>query len=235
MDEHESDLIVLTVERPDEELFDQSRSLMELAQDYKITSPEEAIEAADDLKAVKALAKEINKKRLAITGPINKALKEVNALFKPAKDWLSEAEKLIKNKLLAFQREQERIARKLQVEADERAREERSKLEEAAIAAEWMGETEEAEELREEVEVQEAPVVVSIAPKIEGITTRITWKGEVTDKLLFVKYIAEKRNDLLELIKIDQSALNAQARSLKEELDIPGIKAVPEETIVARS
>ncbi len=235
MDEHESDLIVLTVERPDEELFDQSRSLMELAQDYKITSPEEAIEAADDLKAVKALAKEINKKRLAITGPINKALKEVNALFKPAKDWLSEAEKLIKNKLLAFQREQERIARKLQVEADERAREERSKLEEAAIAAEWMGETEEAEELREEVEVQEAPVVVSIAPKIEGITTRITWKGEVTDKLLFVKYIAEKRNDLLELIKIDQSALNAQARSLKKELDIPGIKAVPEETIVARS
>lgn len=235
MGEHEIDLMVLTVERPDEELFNQSKYLIELAQDYKITSPEEAIEATDDLKAVKALAKEINKKRLAITGPINKALKEVNVLFKPAKDWLSEAEKLIKNKLLAFQREQERIARKLQVEADERAREERSKLEEAAIAAEWMGETKEAEELREEVEVQEAPVVVSIAPKIEGITTRITWKGKVTDKLLFVKYIAEKRNDLLELIKIDQSALNAQARSLKEELDIPGIKAVPEETIVARS
>lgn len=248
MGEHENDLVVLTVERPDEALFNQSKSLMELAQDYKITSPEEAIKAADDLKAVKALAKEMNKKRLAITGPINKALKEVNALFKPAKDWVSKAEKLIKSKLLAFQREQERIARKLQVEADERARkeqeaarEERLRLEEAAIEAEWMGATEEAEELREEAEVQEevevleAPIVVSAAPKIEGITTRKTWKAKVTDKLLFVQHVANKRNDLIGLIKIDQSALNAQARLLKEDLDIPGIKAVPEETIVARS
>ena len=235
MTEKESNLIELTVERPDEALFNQSKYLMQLAQNYEITSPEMAINAGDDLKAIKTLAKQLNKKRTAITGPINKALKEVNSLFRPAKDWLSQAERLIKSKLLAFQREQDRIARELQAKADEEARKERLKLKKAADLAAMAGMAERAEDLREEAEVQEAPVVVSEAPKLEGIATRKTWKAEVTDKLLFVKHVAEKRNDLLGLIKIDQSALNAQARSLKDSLDIPGIKAVIEETIVARS
>ena len=235
MSEHESNLIELTVERPDEALFDESKRLMELAQIYDIASSEAAVKAGYDLKTVKVLAKQLEDKRTSITKPLNQALREVNALFKPAKDWLKKAEGLIKGKMLEFQREQDRIARELQAKADEEARKERLKLKKAADLAAMAGMAERAEDLREEAEVQEAPVIVSTAPKLEGIATRKTWKAEVTDKLLFVKHVAEKRNDLLGLIKVDQSALNAQARSLKDGLDIPGIKAIIEETIVARS
>ncbi len=235
MNENESNLIELTVERPDEALFNQSKYLMELAQNYEITSPGMAITAGYDLKSIKALAKQLEDKRTAITKPLNQALREVNALFKPAKKWLSDAEMLIKGKLLSYQAEQDRIARELQAKADEEARKERLKLKKAADLAAMAGMDERAEDLREEAGVQEAPMIVSTAPKLEGIATRKTWKAEVTNKLLFVKHVAEKRNDLLGLIKIDQSALNAQARSLKDSLDIPGIKAVIEETIVARS
>ncbi len=193
------------------------------------------INAGDDLKAVKALAKQIENKRTSITKPLNQALREVNALFRPAKNWLKDAEGLIKYKLSKFQREQDRIARELQAKADEEARKERIRLEKKAADAELVKEPERAEVLREQAEIHEAPVIVSTAPKLEGIATRKTWKAEVTDKLLFVKHVAEKRNDLLGLIEINQSALNAQARSLKDGLDIPGIEAVIEETIVARS
>ncbi len=234
MTEKETNLIELTVARPDEALFRQSKYMVELAQNYEITSPEAAELAGYDLKAVKALAKQIEDKRTSITKPLNQALREVNALFKPAKDWLAQAERLLKSKLLKYQSEQARIARELQAKADEEARKERLRLEKKAADAELVKEPERAEVLREQAQIHEAPVVVSTAPKLDGISTRETWKGEVTDKLLFVKHVAEKRNDLLGLIKIDQSALNAQARSLKDSLDIPGIKAVIEETIVSR-
>ncbi len=234
MTEKESNLIELTVARPDEALFNQSKNLMKLAESYKITSPEMAINAGDDLKAVKALAKQIEDKRTSITKPLNQALREVNALFKPAKNWLKKAEGSIKGKMLEFQREQDRIARELQAKVDEEARKERIRLEKKAADAELVKEPERAEVLREQAEIHEAPVIVSTAPKLEGIATRKTWKAEVTDKLLFVQHVAEKRNDLLGLINIDQSALNAQARSLKDALDIPGIEAVIEEKIVAR-
>ena len=234
MTEKESNLIELTVARPDEALFNQSKNLMKLAESYKITSPEMAINAGDDLKAVKALAKQIEDKRTSITKPLNQALREVNALFKPAKNWLKKAEGSIKGKMLEFQREQDRIARELQAKVDEEARKERIRLEKKAADAELVKEPERAEVLREQAEIHEAPVIVSTAPKLEGIATRKTWKAEVVNKLLFVKHVAEKRNDLLGLIEINQSALNAQARSLKDGLDIPGIKAVIEETLVAR-
>ena len=235
MTKKESNLITLTVEHPDEELFRQSENWLEIVESFEITAPDIALNAGESLKKIKALKKQLEKKRTAITVPINQALREVNALFKPAKDWLAQAERLMKAKLLKYQTEQERIARELQAKADEEARKERVKLKKAADLAAMAGMAERAEDLREEAEVQEAPVVVSTAPKLEGIATRKTWKAEVTNKLLFVQHVAEKRNDLLGLIKIDQSALNAQARSLKGGLDIPGIKAVIEETIVARN
>ncbi len=230
----ETDLLVLNVKRPDETLFHDSEAALEIARDRKVTTPEMAIATAEDLKAVKTLAKQLNEKRLAITRPLNDALKEVNALFKPAKEWLKEAEGLLKNKLLDFQNEQERIAREAQAEADAEARKERERLERKAKLASAVGMSEKAEELREKAETQIAPAITSAAPKIAGVTRRETWKAEVTDKAALLKHIVEVRPDLLALVKIDQSALNAQARSLKDELNLPGVKVVKEASIAAR-
>ncbi len=227
------DIVTLTVKRPDEALFKQSTYLLDLAEDYEISTPELAVAAADDLKAVKALAKQLEQKRTAITGPINQALREVNALFKPAKEWLSQAEQLLKGKLLAYQNEQDRIARELQAEADALAKKEQEKLDRRAAKAEAKGKAEKAEALRRVAETTTAPVIESAAPKLSGIATRETWKAEVTDKALLLKHIVNERPDLLPLVEINQSALNAQARSLKNELDLPGVEVKKETSLAA--
>ena len=230
----QTNLVALTIKRPDEALFKSSEAMLETARSYKITTADAALAAGEDLKAIKTLAKQVEDKRTAITGPINDALREVNALFKPAKDWLAQAEKLLKGKLLDYQSEQTRIAREAQAKADEEARKQREKLEQQAAKAEAKGKAEKAEELREQAELREAPVVSSAAPKIEGVSTREIWKAEVTDKLAFLKHVVEKRPDLVALVQLDQGGLNAQARSLKDALDLPGVKAVKESIIAAR-
>lgn len=230
----ESNLVALTVPRPDEALFKRSEQLLVYATARQIVSSEAAIAVGEDLKSIKSLAREIEDKRTSITGPINQALKEVNAFFKPAQEWLTQAERTLKGKLLEFQAEQDRIARELQVRADEQARKEREKLEAQASKAESKGKGERAEELREQAQSKLAPIVSSAAPKISGISTRETWKAEVTDKMAFVKHIIEARPDLIALVLIDQSALNAQARSLKDALNLPGVKAVKETILAAR-
>ena len=235
MKNEESNLIALTVERPDEALFKKSARILDVAKRYKITSPSLSQLAGDDLKEIKALSKELNRKRLEITGPLNQALKKVNDLFRPAKNWLDQAERLMKGKLLSYQTEQELVVLKAQREADEEARKERVKLEKAADLAAQAGMDDRAEELEEQAQVHEAPVIQSAAPKLEGIHTRTTWKAEVTDRLEFLKFVVEKRNDLLLLIEFNQSALNAHARSKKDSLDFPGVKVVKEESITARS
>ena len=227
-------LDVLNIERPDEALFKRSETTLELAKIRTVTTPGGAITVGEDLKTVKRLAKEVNEKRLAITRPLNEALREVNALFKPAKEWLLEAEAILKAKILEFQNEQDRIARELQAKADAEAREEHEKLERTAALADRFGKEEKAEELREEAETQIAPIITSAAPKIAGITRRETWKAEVVDKRALIKHILEERPDLLLLVTINQSALNAQARLLKDDLDLPGIKVSKEASIAAR-
>jgi len=230
----ESNLVVLEVKRPDEALFKSSEDMLDIARDWKITTPETAIAAGEDLKAVKSLAKQVEAKRTAITGPLNKALKEVNALFRPAKGWLKEAEGILKGEILRFQAEQDRIARELQAKVDAETRKEREKLEMKARLAQVVGKDEKAEELLEEAETQIAPVVKSAAPKIAGISTRETWKAEVFDKQALLKHIVEEQPALIVLVKIDQSLLNARARELKDEFDLPGVKAIKESIIATR-
>ena len=121
-----------------------------------------------------------------------------------------------------------------QAKADEEARKERERLEHQAEKAEGKGKIEKAEELRDQAQAQIAPVVSSAAPKISGIVTRETWKAEITDKLAFVRHVVEARPDLIALVLIDQSGLNAQARSLKDALALPGVKAVKETILAAR-
>ena len=233
VDMPEDNLVVLNIKRPDEALFKSSETMLELAKNRTVTTPGGAITVGEDLKTVKRLAKEVNEKRLAITRPLNDALKEVNALFKPAQDWLKQSESLLKGKILEFQNEQERIARELQAKADAEARKEREKLERKARLAEVVRRPEKAEELREEAETQVAPVVTSAAPKISGVVRRETWKAEVTDKQALVKHIVDNQPALLVMVKIDQSLLNARAREMKDKFDLPGARAVKEASIAA--
>lgn len=227
--------LVLKVKRPDEALFKRSKASLSAAQEFEIHTPEDAEDAGAILREVKGLGKELEEKRTSITKPINQALREINALFKPAKAWLADAEQHLKSKMLQFQNEQARIARELQAEADALARKERAKLERRAAKAEAKGKTKKAEALSQVAETTTAPVVKSAAPKVAGIARRETWKAEVMDMEALLVHIIRERPDLLPLVKIDQSALNALARKLEGELHLPGVQAVKEASIAARA
>jgi len=229
-----SEFITLKVERPDEQLFIASEKMLEVAGNWNITTADEAIAAGEDLRTVKQLYKDLESRRTAITGPINKALREVNALFKPAKSWLAQAESILKDGILEFQNEQARIAREAQAKVDAEAAKERKKLERKATVAAAVGMSEKAEELREEIETTVAPVVTSAAPKIEGVVRRETWKAVVVNKAELLLHILEERPDMMPLVSIDETMLTAQARVLKGEMNLPGVRVTKEASIAAQ-
>ena len=230
-----SDTRTLTIQQPDENELRRAEALLSAAGERQILTADDAAAVGDDLKVVKALAKRLEDQRTAITGPLNQALKEVNALFKPAKDWLTTAEGLLKGKLSAYQSEQQRIAAQEQARLAAEANERRKLLAEAeAIAAEpggeWAGEI-----LREEARQPIAAAVVSAPAPPAGISSREVWKAEVVDKAEFLRYALAEGGEVLDMVQLDQAKLNSLARAQKGALSLPGIKAVAETTMVVRS
>jgi len=100
--------------------------------------------AADELKAIKMLQKDVEDQRTAITVPLNTALRGVNDLFRAPKEYLEKAERLIKSAIAKWQTEQERLALAAQREAEEAAQKERERL--AVIQREKEQEQRRAEE-----------------------------------------------------------------------------------------
>jgi hypothetical protein len=164
--------------------------------------------------------------------PARKALdvakKEVLALRDTAKRPYEQLRVEADRACLDFETEQRRIAAAEQARLEEAARkeeEERQLLD--AAAAEEAGDTAAAEEIMAEPLV--APVI-HVAPavaKVEGVTTATRYRAEVVDLLALVRHVAANPH-LVNLLIANGPALNAQARSLRDAMTIPGVKVVKE-------
>lgn len=146
---------------------------------------------------------------------------------------LVEAERIIKRAMTEYLDEQERLARieAARLEAEAKEREESARLEEAA-ALEAAGQHEEAER----VLVEEPPVPAFVPPapvaRVAGVTKREEWVGELVDMKALCKAIGEGKAPST-LVTINQVALNGLARSMKGELNYPGVRAVSRTGIAA--
>lgn len=109
-----------------------AQAALEFIESFQVDSPETFELAGDELRAIKARSKKLEEQRTSITGPINAALRAVNALFAGPADVLADAEGKIKQKMLAYQTEQERLAAEARRRAEEAAAAERKRLEEEA-------------------------------------------------------------------------------------------------------
>jgi len=145
-------------------------------------------------------------------------------------DPIKQAVQTISKKLTVYEREQIRIAEaeaRRKADAQKRIEEEEA-LREAQQLAE-AGQEDEAEAVLEAV--AEAPTpVVQPQPEISrvaGVGSTTRWKAEVTSPILLVRHIANNPG-MVHLIKFDQVALNSLARSQRESLDVPGVRAVSE-------
>lgn len=136
-------------------------------------------------------------------------------------------EKTAKSALITYQRreEEKRLAeqRRLQAEADERARKEAERLAARAEKAELSGKTEKAEVLREQAAEVVAPViqVASATPKVEGASVRKIWRARVVDPQQVPR----------EFLIVNEKALEAYAKATKGAVSVPGVEFYEESSL----
>lgn len=213
---------------------------------------------SDDLKKIKALQKEVEEKRTSITGPLNQAVKAVNDLFRSPKDYLDRAEATLKRSMVAYTTEKNRIAQEERAKAEaERRRleeEERRALEAARLAeqeaheAVAVGDQESAVKAMNEARhaLSQADMVamsanmMAVAPaepelKVSGISTRLTYRAEVTDMMALVRAVAQGTAPI-ECLQADTKFLGQMARAFKKSGQIyPGVQSIEDRSISARS
>ncbi len=210
-----------------------SIELMAQAEHFEITAPTEFEASGELLREIKMKQKEVNDTRTAITDPMNAAKKRVMDLFKPVTERLSAAERTIKAAMSDFTHAEVQRQREAQLELDKAAKVERERLERRAARAAEKGDEAKAEVLEESAAGTYAPAAPE-PTKAAGVHTRTTWRAEVFDK---AKLIAAAAADpaFRGFLQPNMPGLNAMARGFQEKLDIPGVRAVSEETVSARA
>lgn len=231
----------LTLITPEAQAIAQeAENTLGLIQAVRITTPEEAQAAVDHCKEIKAKAKKLEDLRFSMTRPLDDAKKAIMDFFRAPADHLAKCETLLKGSITAFQQEQARVAaaaeqerRRLeQLERERQAEEQRNaeallqQAEEAAAA----GDTATAEALESQaMAVQEvaAPIAVAayVAPeKPRGAAVRKIWKARVIDAALVPE----------EFKIINEKALDAYAKSMKEDAKLPGVEFYSEDSLAIR-
>ena len=229
----------LTQEQQD--LMDKEISpIVELAESLTIKTQDDSNRAQTNLKEIKRRRAMIHEKFDPPVRAAHKAWQAAKSLYNYFVNPFDEAETIIKRKVVTFESEQGRRrqeeARIAEAKRQEAERKEREKLEAQAKAAEEKGKSEKAEALREKAEnVTIAPAFTPpAAPKVEGASFKKVWKGEVTDLLALCKAIAEGRAPA-NLISINQTALNAFAKGVKDTMAVPGLKFFEDTEMAVRA
>lgn len=135
----------------------------------------------------------------------------------------AEPELLIRGKLSAYQREQDRIRREAEAAAAAAARKaaEEAQLQQA-LAAEQSGDAEQAERI---LDAEPVPIVQPVElpepAKLSGVSFVPVWKFEVTD---FVALPNEYK-------AVDSAKLGKVVKALGSATNIPGVRVWPEQSV----
>lgn len=232
-----------------QDLSRRAQSALDMVQSMTIDNAESYGFAGEELQAIKKRGKALEEQRTAITGPLNAALKAVNALFKPAQELLDSAESVIKTKMIGFQRAEEARAAEARRIAEAEAAAERARMQaeadaaaKLAAAAAAAGQAEAAAEAAAQAEAMQlaaqvvtAPVNIAPIVKAAGISkVSVAYKARVTDPMALICHIAQNP-DLARLVDVNTSALNAMAKALEKNLNLPGVEVYTEDRIAARA
>lgn len=209
--------------------------------------------AAQMVVAINARRKALDAEQSALLDPVRETEKRIRGFFRPTLDRLADAETKLKAAMTAYRAEQDRKRRDehavLMAAAEEQARariaaakanlEKSTEAVESAQTAEERAVAERAQ-ARAALEARTAEVVRPMvpapstsAPVAPGVGSRKTWCAEVLD-LRALLIAAIDRDDLMVLISVDQKALDAMARGMKDALNVPGVRAVMKESTVVR-
>ena len=253
--------------KPNDEMLNGVARLEQWGNEIQIVSQDDYAFAAERIKGVKQMRKSIVDFFADTKSKAHDTWKAIVAQEKSFTDKLDAVEKSVKRVMITFteneRRKMEAERQRLQAIADEQARKEREKAEQAAekqraieAAARFK-----AEKLRKEgdekaaaaaerkaaaaavkVEAQTeaaasviAPVVEICGPeKVSGTSTTKRWKARLTIKDMLIKEAAT--NDLAaSLLIFDQQAANRLATATKGSVKIPGVEFYTEESVNIRT
>lgn len=216
------------------ELQTEIAPVVQRATEITIAGQPDRLAAMDLVKAVKAG----QKKATDFFRPMKQAADESKRRILDAEKLvmgpLMSAETILKQKLIAYDTEQDRIRieqqRRLQAEADARAEAERRRLEKEAEKLK----TPELKEARlEQAAAVVAPVVQIAAPvKQNGESTRTLWKARLVS---LEQLTGLPAGDLrLSFVTFDQTAANRFATSTKGAVNVPGVEFYSETSLAIR-
>lgn len=255
---------VASLTLPDaQDLTGRAQRALAFIRELSITDADEYALAAEELRAIKARAAKLEEQRTGITRPLSEVLRRINDLFRGPSELLTEAERTLKGKMLAYDQEQARIAAEARRKAEEAAAIERARLAQEAAArqreaadqaaaaerAKAEGDTQAAElaraaAIRAQSEaaaaattaqlVTAAPAAPEPVAKVKGIATVSKIDFEVVDLHALVRHIAE-RPELLALIQPDNVKLRAYVRGLGTACVLPGVRVFEEKAMRARA
>jgi len=216
------------------EIEQRTQTMLQRAQALVIVD-QATYDAAVELgRAIKDLRAEAEAHHRPVIQAALEAHRRALEAFRRIDEPLRSAEIEIKRRLSAWVAEQERLRQ----EVERRAREEAERA--AAEALEAQLEQMEAAGAPAEViqaviaRAESAPVMAPrVAPQYEraqGIAARKTYRAQVVSMIEFIRWVAQNPTHET-LLQPNQSALNALARAQRENLRIPGVRVVVEDSI----
>lgn len=210
-------------------------TLLDRAKAIAITTPEQYVTACEFFKAIKSSKKKFIDWFEPMREAAYNAYQSVLSKKKEVADRYDEAEAVIAPKLTAWDEEQRRKERELQVKLQEEARKrlEEEQLNDAALA-ESLGEPKLAEQILQAPTRQVVVEPPRMTPKVPGISYRESWSGEVIDIKAVVKFALENPA-YGSILAVNQSALDRIVHDAKGKISIPGVAVKYEKKPVGRT
>lgn len=197
----------------------------------EIDDDESQATVGDLVKYLRQVQFKLEDKRKSLVGPLNKVVKDINALFKPTTDSITAILRSAAEKLNRYASAQEAIKHaEAQVIREEAAREEAEARELADRLMAAAGEDAEPTAAAV-IEVAEKNVALAeVAPKVaiargetSSTSTRQDWIAHVVDLKLLALAVSEGKLPL-DCIQASQSALNKISRETKKNREEHGVK-----------
>lgn len=190
-------------------LFDEAVQILDNATTRQITKPEDLKLASDDLLFIRKIKKALEEKRKEYLKPLDDYMAGIRGSFDIILEPILEADKIIGNKILSYQKEQARL--KAEAEAI------RKEQEELARRAEAIGEKPPEEILVPEIEMAPRRIQTEIAE----VGQRKIWKWELIDFAAVPDFYKVLNN----------GAITNAVKAAKGSIEIPGIRIFLDTTL----
>lgn len=183
-------------------LLNEVTRIKEYADKRVVKTPQDDIDATNDLAAISELTKAVQDKRKEYVGPLNEHVKAINDAFKLLTEPLEQANKITRDKMTAYRLELQRIQRE-QEEIN------RKRIEAAEAEMKLKGELTESVNL---VEVDEAPKLTRAEMGTSGLVDN--WKFRIVDLEKLPR----------EYMVPDEAMLNSIAKKQHDKKQVPGVE-----------